>query len=102
MTLRADLDAIAKEIHWRDENGHERCDCCSHAGRLVQGLRLAHTALLHVSVTSSRYRSHRMDCGATCTCDAIQDDKLIRAELNRVIQQALAALDAIGADTGGA
>ena len=54
----------------------------------------ARGALLHISVTSSRYRSHSGSCQADCTCDAIMDDKLVKTEIGRVVQPALAALTA--------
>ena len=62
--------------------------------RYREALEKAQTALRHVSVTSSRYRSHQGSCQARCTCDALTDDKLVKNEINRVIQPALLAIDA--------
>ena len=66
---------------------------------LTQQLAEARAALQHVSVTSSRYRSHRSDCQAQCTCDAVEDDKQIKNEINRIVQPALARLTSPGGGT---
>lgn len=63
--------------------------------RVIAALQEAVEALEKCGLVIGQFRSHARGCQARCTCDAIAEDKVLRANVNRIRNGVLAAIERI-------